>query len=226
VVDFYFGKNSGNAARTALALHEVGVPFTAHPLDLRKTRSPEYLALNPVGKVPTLIDGATTLWESNAINWYLAEKYPRAGLLPATPEGRAAVLRWAFFQASHVSPAATAVHRSINPAHEHWWSFRRPGASTEPVHVPDQYTNLHEAENGRKELARFLPVLESALTNADWLVGEYSLADIAFAPHLGYLVQYGFEFAGTPRVRAWLERIRARPAWHKAQALIFDGYAP
>ena len=64
------------------------------------------------------------------------------------------------------------------------------------------------------------------LTNASWLVGEYSLADIAFAPHLGFLVKYGFDFPGTPRVRAWLERIRARPAWQKAEALIFDGYAP
>ncbi len=80
----------------------------------------------------------------------------------------------------------------------------------------NQHTDAQEAENGRKELARFLPVLEGALTNADWLVGDYSLADIAFAPHLGFLVPYGFDFPGTPRVRAWLERIRARPAWHKS----------
>jgi hypothetical protein len=59
-MDFYFGKNSGNSARSALALYEVGAPFEAHPLDLRKPRSPEYLALNPLGKVPTLIDGVTT----------------------------------------------------------------------------------------------------------------------------------------------------------------------
>jgi len=69
-------------------------------------------------------------------------------------------------------------------------------------------------------------VLEGALTDNDWLVDDYSLADIAFAPHLGFLVQYGFDFPGTPRVLAWLQRIRARPAWVKAHALIFDGYAP
>lgn len=211
MVDFYFGKNSGNAARTALALYESGVSFEAHPLDLRQPRGAEYLALNPAGKVPALVDGKTTLWESNAINWYLAEKYPQAKLLPSTAEGRASVLRWAFFQSAHVSPAATAVHRSINPAH---------------VRYLNQHTDAREAETGRKELARFLPVLEAELTQADWLVGEYSLADVAFAPHLGFLVQYGWDFPGTPRVRAWLERIRARPAWEKAQALIFDGYAP
>ena len=211
MVDFYFGKNSGNAARTALALYEVGTPFTPHPLDLRKPRSPEYLAINPVGKVPALVDGSTTLWESNAINWYLAEKHPQAALLPKTPEGRASVLRWAFYQSAHVSPPATAVHRSLNPAH---------------VRYLNQHTDPQEAESGRKELARHLPVLESALGSGDWLLGDYSLADIAFAPHLGFLVQYGFDFPGTPRVRAWLERIRARPAWQKAHALIFDGYAP
>ena len=209
MVDFYFGRNSGNAARSALALYEVGVPFAAHPLDLRKPRSAEHLAVNPLGKVPTLVDGATTLWESNAINWYLAEKYRDARLLPSTPEGRASALRWAFFQAAHVSPAATAVHRSINPAHVRYF---------------DQHTDAQEGESGRKELARYLPVLERALEQGDWLAGEYSVADIAFAPHLGFLVQYGFDFPGTPRVRAWLERIRARPAWAKAHALIFDGY--
>jgi glutathione S-transferase len=211
MVDFYFGRNSGNAARSALALFEIGAPFEPHPIDLRKPRSPEYLALNPLGKVPTLIDGSTALWESNAINWYLAEKFRDARLLPATPEGRASVLRWAFFQAAHVSPAATAVHRSINPAH---------------VRYLGQHTDAQEAETGRKELARYLPVLESALTNSDWLVGTYSLADIAFAPHLGFLVQYGFDFSETPRVRAWLERMRDRAAWKKAHALVFDGYAP
>ena len=69
-------------------------------------------------------------------------------------------------------------------------------------------------------------MIESALTHAEWLAGAYSLADIAFAPHLGFLLQYGFDFPATPRVRAWLERIRARPAWQKAQALVFDGYKP
>ena len=209
-MDFYFGKNSGNSARSALALYEIDVPFEAHALDLRKPRSPDYLAKNPLGKVPTLIDGSSALWESNAINWYLAETYPQAKLLPSTPAGRASVLRWAFYQASHVSPAATAVHRSLNPAH---------------VRYLNQHTDPKEAANGRKELARFLPALETALSQADWLVGEYSLADIAFAPHLGYLVQYGFDFPGTPRVREWLERIRARTAWQKAAALVFDGYA-
>lgn len=210
MVDFYFGKNSGNAARTALALYEIGAPFTSHALDLREPRSPEYLAINPVGKVPTLVDGSTTLWESNAINWYLAEKHAQAALLPATRQGRASVLRWAFYQSAHVSPAATAVHRSINPAH---------------VRYLKQHTDEQEAEGGRRELARHLAVLESALGNAHFLLGDYSLADIAFAPHLGFLVQYGFDFRATPRVRAWLERIRARPAWEKAHALIFDGYA-
>ena len=210
MIDFYFGKNSGNAARTALALYELEVPFEAHAIDLRKPRSAAYLAVNPLGKVPTLVDGGTTLWESNAINWYLAEKHPRAGLLPSTPEGRAEALRWAFFQAAHVSPAATAVHRSINPAH---------------VRYLGQHTDPQEAAHGRKELARFLPVLEQVLAERDWLLGAYSLADVAFAPHLGFLVQYGFDFPGTPRVRAWLERIRARPAWQKTAALVFDGYA-
>jgi len=209
VTDFYFGTNSGNAARSAFALYEARVQFVAHPVDLRKPRDANYLALNPLGKVPTLVDGATALWESNAINWYVAETHPEAGLLPDSWEGRASVLRWTFYQTAHVSPAATAVHRSINPAHVRYFG---------------QHTDAQKAEGGRAELARLLPVLEVALENKDWLVDDFSLADIAFAPHLGFLAQYGFDFPETPRVRAWVERIRARAAWQAAESLVFDGY--
>jgi glutathione S-transferase len=211
VVDFYFGKNSGNAARTALALYEVGVPFVAHPLDLRKPRSPEYLAVNPVGKVPALIDGAATLWESNAINWYLADKYQQAGLLRASPEGRADVLRWAFFQASHVRlQRRPFTARSIPRTCVTWLNTR---------------TLMRLRTAARSLRATCLSSrARSRMRTGSWVITLSPTSPCA--PHLGFLVQYGFDFPGTPRVRAWLERIRARPAWQKAHALIFDGYAP
>jgi glutathione S-transferase len=110
------------------------------------------MVLNPMGKVPALLDGATALWESNAINWYLAEGHPEARLLPTTPAGRASVQRWLFFQAAHVSPAATAVNRELSARHRRYWRLQ-----------PDP----RAAEVGQQELSRYLPVLESALAGRD-----------------------------------------------------------
>jgi glutathione S-transferase len=208
-MDLHFGRNSGNSARSALALYEARAAFTPHALDVPRgaSQTPEYLRLNPLGKVPALLDGETALWESNAINWYVAEKHPGAGLLPATPAGRASVQRWLFFQAAHVSPAATAVNLALSERHRRYW-----GRAADPA----------AAESGARELGRYLPVLEVALGESEWLEGQYSLADIAYAPHLAFLVEGGFDFSRTPRVRAWLDRLLSRPAWREARSLVFD----
>lgn len=208
---FYLGRNSGNSARSAFALFEVGATFTSHALDVPSGdgKAPGYIALNPMGKVPALIDGEAALWESNAINWYLAEKHAEARLLPPALAGRASVQRWLFFQAAHVSPAATAVNRELSARHRDFWKLS-----------PDP----RAAEIGKRELARYLPVLEDALGGRDWLEGSFSLADLAYAPHLAFLVEGGFDFSNVPHVRAWLDRLLARPAWQQARALVFDYY--
>jgi glutathione S-transferase len=210
-MDFHFGKNSGNSARSAFALYEARAAFTPHALDVPRGdgQAPGHRALNPMGKVPALVDGEVALWESNAINWYVAETHPEAGLLPSTAAGRASVQRWLSFQAAHVSPSATAVNRALSARHRAYWRL-----------LPDPGA----ADIGRRELARYLPVLEAALADGEWLEDRFSLADIAYAPHLAFLVEGGFDFSGTPRVVAWLERLLARPAWQQARALVFDYY--
>jgi glutathione S-transferase len=208
-MEFFYSPLSGNSARVAFALHEAGVPYTPHALNLLagETRSPAYLAINPMGKVPALIDGAVHLWESNAINWYLAETHPASRLLPDTPAGRASVQRWLMFQAGQVTPACVNVYRVTNARVRAAWKV----SSTPEV-----------AEAGRKELARFLPVLEEALGDRPWLEGDaITLADIAYAPHLWFLAEGGFDCAATPRVRTWLERLLARPAWQTTREMLF-----
>src|SRR5205085_3805389 len=130
--------------------------------------------------IPALVDGQLTLWESNAINWYLAEKFPQARLLPSSIEGRAAVQRWLFFQAAHVSPACVPVFRATNAAVQAFWQTKGDAAA---------------AEAGRKELARYLPVLEQQLADRDWLEGAFSLADLAYLPHLWLVAGGGFDFS-------------------------------
>jgi glutathione S-transferase len=207
-MELYFGRMSGNSARAAFGLLEAGAPFQPRLLDTRggENRSAAYLALNPMGKIPTLVDGALELWESNAINWYAAEKFPAAHLLPGSIEGRARVQRWLFFQSAHVSPACVPVFRATNARVQAFWQTSG---------------DAQAAESARKELARYLPVLEAALAKQQWLEGDFSLADVAYAPHLALVREGGFDFSPYPHVRAWLDAMLARPAWRKAAELVF-----
>jgi glutathione S-transferase len=207
-MELFYGRVSGNSARSVFGLYELGAPFTPRLVDTRRgeNRTADYLAVNPMGKIPALVDGDFRLWESNAINWYVAEKHPGAGLLPGTIQDRAAVQRWLFFQAAHVSPACVPLFRATNPRVQEFWQTRGDPAA---------------AEAGRAELARWLPVLESALAGRQWLEGSFSLAEVAYAPHLWLIVEGGFDLAQFPVVRAWLERILARPAWRRTRELVF-----
>ena len=209
-MELFFSRVSGNSARAAFALHEAGARYTPRPLNPRagETRAPAYLAVNPMGKVPALVDGAVHLWESNAIAWYAAETHPASRLLPGTPAGRASVQRWLMFQAAHVSPASIDVYRATNERVRAFWNV----SSTPDV-----------VEAGRRALARYLPVLEDALGDRPWLEGDaLTLADIAYAPHLWLLAEGGFDFVGTPRVCAWLERLLVRPAWQRTHEMLFE----
>ncbi len=215
-MDFYYGTLSGNSARSAFALAEAGVAYTPHPITAPngENREAPYLALNPMGKVPALVDGDVQLWESNAINWYVAEKHPAARLLPAALAGRASVQRWLMFQAGHVTPACAAL-------------FRRTNQRVRAVWKTDSDDQSHAW--GQKELGRYLPVLDRALAGRDWLEGDFSLADIAYAPHLAMIAtrnaqgEAAFDFAPTPNVQAWLQRLWARPAWKKAVEMTLAG---
>jgi glutathione S-transferase len=207
-MDFYFGRLSGNSARAAFGLLEAGAAFEPHPLDVARgdNKAPAYLAINPMGKIPALVDGDLRLWESNAINWYAAEKNPQAHLLPRSIGGRALVQKWLFFQAAHVTPACVPVFRATNRRVQEFWKTKGDPQSEEA---------------GRRDLARYLPVLEKALGEGEWLAGAFSLADVAYLPHLLLVEEGGFDFAPYPRVHGWTSRMRARPAWRKAAALVF-----
>ncbi len=207
-MELYFTHNSGNSSRCIFALFESGIAWKQHPLDPHsgETRSPEYLTINPMGKVPALAHEGFLLWESNAINGYVAQKIPQARLLPTSIEAQAAVQRWLFFQGNHVSPACMSIFRVTSPRMQAFWKIKG---------------DPQAAEQGRKEMARYLPVLESALMNRDWLEGEFSLADIAYAPHVWLIDEGGFDFSAYPAVRAWLDRLFARNAWKKTVELVF-----
>jgi glutathione S-transferase len=207
-MELHYGKVSGNSARAVFAAYESGLPIDFKLVDTTagQHQSPGYKAINPMGKIPSLTDGAFRLWESNAIALYLVEQGPAHHLVPATAQGRASMQRWLFFQAAHVTPPCVPLFRALNEQVKAFWKV---------VPYP------HELEQARRDLSRFLPVLDEGVQRKQWLEETFSLADIAFAPHLWMLHEGGFDFAPYPALMDWLARVWARPAWKQTTALVF-----
>jgi glutathione S-transferase len=190
---------SPNVRRVQIVLEEVGAPHEFIPVDLAAgaQKAPEYLLLNPNGRVPTLEDDGLVIWESHAISLYLAAKYPQARLDGETPAERGSIAKWLFLNAAHFGPAFAGVF-----AH----SFRLP----EDQRIPKI------AENGRAEATKILGVLDGALKDRATLATDrFTLADISFAPSLFFAPMLGFDLAQHPHVAAWFERLKERPSVRK-----------
>ena len=200
----YNANLSPNATRVRGVVNELGIPVEVIDVDLRKgeNRTPEYLALNPNGKVPVLVDGDFVLWESRAINSYLAAMKPEAGLYPADPRTRATIDQWSYWGAVHFGPA---IQRVV---------FERLLKKRFGRGEPDEAA----IEAQVKEVAQLLPILDAVLAGKEWIAGSLSLADFAIASTLVYRSGSGISLAETPNVAAWAERIEARPSWHAAIA--------
>jgi glutathione S-transferase len=181
--------------RVRIALAEKGLACDEEIIDLPggASRQPAFLALNPFGQVPVLEDGDMVIAESSAILEYLEELKPDPPLMPATPAGRA------------------VVRQLMGWSNDIWpFSWKR-WIAPQSIGIPP---GPEVSAQGRTELAAHLDVLERRLAGADWLVGDYSLADICYAPLVVVAGRAGLddEIATRPAVAAWVERLGARPA--------------
>ncbi|MGU3456239.1 glutathione S-transferase N-terminal domain-containing protein [Brevundimonas sp. M1A4_2e] len=194
-----------NGVKVSILLEELGLPYEPHLVDISKdeTWTPEFLSLNPNGKIPAIIDPdgpggkPLPLFESGAILVYLAEKTGR--FLPADPAARYETLQWVFFQMAAIGPMFGQLG----------FFHRFAGREYEDKRPRDRYV---------AESKRLLGVLEGRLEGRDWIMGaDYTIADIAILGWVRNLI--GFYEAGDlvgfsdfPRVGAWLKRGLARPA--------------
>jgi glutathione S-transferase len=195
MIRVYGTSASGNCHKVRMALEALGRPYAWTEVDSVRgeTRKPEFLAMNPNGKVPVLeIETGKYLPESNAILWYLADG---TSLLPADALSRARALQWMFFEQYSHEPYI-AVARYLRKFH------------------PDPESQRALAESKLSGGYRALQVMEGQLEREPFFVGgRYSVADIALYAYTHVADEGGFDLERFPALRAWLERVRAQPGY-------------
>ncbi|HMY21969.1 MAG TPA: glutathione S-transferase N-terminal domain-containing protein [Polyangium sp.] len=200
-----YGHPASTCTRKVLCLlAEKGVSAEFVMVDIMKgaQKSEEHLARHPFGVVPAFEDDdGFVLYESRAILRYLDAKLEGASLSPKDLKDRARMEQWISVEQSYFSPPAMKAILEV---------FFAPMKGTTPD--PDVIAK------GKAEAAKALDVLERALVGKDYLVGEFSLADIAYAPYLQYLfdTKAGDIIAERPNVSAWATRVLERASWRKA----------
>jgi glutathione S-transferase len=211
MIELYGSVNtkSFNTLKLRFALAEVGAEYEFRPVDLAKgeSRTAEFLRINPHGKVPVLVDGDFALPESDAILWYLGERYPDAKLLPRI-DGSGGDLRTRAQVLRFLGIASTAIY----PAYSDWWNAT---SSDDPAKRSPAGA---DAALGR--VTRALAVLEKTLASGEHLVGTFSLADIANASIVFSLRRRlpDDPLGSLERTRAWYEGVTSRSAWRAVTA--------
>ena len=184
--------------KVSVALEEMAVPYTAVTIDLAagEQKTASFLAINPNGRVPALVDNGFPIFESGAILLYLAEK--SGLLLPADPRGRSVVMQWLLFQVGGIGPMmgqANLFHRSF----------------------PEKLPAVIARYQG--EGRRLFAVLDARLAQAEFLAGDYSIADIANWCWVRTHKWSGIDIDGLPYLTRWLATIAARPAVQRGIAV-------
>ena|SRR5262245_35737162 len=198
----YMNPTSPNVRRVRLTAAVLGLQLEEKNLDLAKgeQKRPEFLAFNPNGAVPTLVDGDFVLTESRAIMQYLASRKPESGLLPHDERARADVTRWQFWDSSHFSPQLGML------------TFQRVLKPMMGMGEPD----AGKVEEALTNFRRLAAVLNKRLDGKRYVVGDsMTLADLTLASSLMYAKQAEVPLAEFPNIQGWFSRISSMNAWTK-----------
>lgn len=199
----FYSSAMSTATITELVLEELAAPCERIRIDLGKgeTRTPEFLRLNPNGKVPVLVHDGTPIWESAAITLYLGEIFGVArGLYPEPGPMRGEAMKWVVW--SHVT-LGDAFGRWIRNTSD--W-------------VPAEQHNAKAAEAAQADTRNCLRILEQTLTGRQHLLAGYSLADTHVNSFVDWLRHMKMDFSDYPHVNDWSRRCAARPAYARVMA--------
>ena len=191
-----------NGWKPVIFLEEAGVDYDLTPIDFSKLeqKAPDYLQLNPSGKIPTIVDRSNdnfVVFESGAILWYLAEKYGK--FLPTDPKEKSRTLQWVMFQMGGIGPMmGQAMY------------FQRIAAK-------NGHENPFAIKRYVDESRRLMEVLNTHLNGREYLVNEeYTIADMITYPWARCYYWANVSVDGLPHLQAWFDRIDARPATQRA----------
>jgi GSH-dependent disulfide-bond oxidoreductase len=192
VIDLYTW-TTPNGRKASILLEELGLPYTAHPIDITKDEqfAPDFLTISPNNKIPAIVDRETgiSLMESGAILIYLADKAGQ--LLPREGEPRYRVLEWLMWQMGGLGPMLGQTH--------HFLRFNKGKAP-------------YAEERFAKEAHRLYGVLDRRLAEHAFVAGAYSIADIAIWPWVSRFEWQTVDLGTYPNVKRWYETIARRPA--------------
>ncbi len=193
MIDLYTAATP-NGHKVSILLEELGLPYEVHALsfDKKEQKAPAFLKINPNGRIPAIVDrdnGDFPVFESGAILVYLAERIGQ--LLPADPKGRSLVMQWLMFQMGGVGPMQGQANVFFR-----YFPEKLQGAI-------DRYQH---------ETRRLYEVLDSRLQQAEYLAGDYSIADIATFPWVRGHEWSGVSVQGLPALQRWMAALEARPA--------------
>lgn len=200
MIDLYTAATP-NGWKASIMLEEVGLPYTVKPirLDQLEQKQESFLRLNPNGRIPAIVDREAEdfpVFESGAILIYLAEKTGR--LLPADAKGRSRTIQWLMFQMGGVGPMQGQANVFFRYA---------------PEKIP------FAIERYQKETRRLYEVLDRRLGEAEYLAGEYSIADVATWPWVSIHGWAGVEVDGLEHLQRWLKAVGERPAVQQGRAV-------
>ena len=197
-----------NGHKVHIMLEETGLPYKVHPIDIGAGDQfkPELLAISPNNKIPAMVDSdgpdgkPMALAESGAMLFYLASKTGK--FLPKGIRERWQVMQWVMFQMGHIGPMLGQAHHFLQYAPE------------KIEYAMNRYRN---------ESRRLYGVVDSQLAKSKWVAcGEYTIADMAIMPWMRFPERQGVDIEEYPHVKAWRERILARPAVQKALEVLAD----
>ena len=182
-----------NGRKVSIALEELGLPYTTHAIDISKDEqfAPDFLKIAPNNRIPAIVDRDTgiALMESGAILIYLADKTGK--LMPREGEARYRVIEWVMWQMAGLGPMLGQAHHFLRA---------KKGVS--------EYSEQRYVA----EAKRLYGVLDRRLEGRDYVVGDYSIADISMWPWVSRFEWHQVDIAAFPNVRRWYETIAARPA--------------
>ena len=196
-----YGIARTRAFRALWVAKELGIDYEHLPIEIGDAgaRTPEFLAINPNGRLPVIVDGDFVLFESLAITMYLAKKHSPGKLYPASLEGEARTWQWSLW-------AVTEVDRGVNI-----WSLHA-------VRLPEAERDAGKREEALKVLVAPFRVLDAAVSKQPYLIGnEFTVADLNVAAVISRAVD--MDLSASPNLKAWLDRCLDRPAARDALAL-------